>query len=301
MLRIWAGKLPLLLAVITLGGGCQSQNKVSFDGDRAYQYLLTQCDFGPRHPGSDGHQKMLEFLKSELEKHSDKVKLQNFKAENPASSDSLNLTNVLVSFYPEMERRVLLCAHWDTRPWADRDSDSSKHNLPIIGANDGASGVAVLLHLAELIARHKPQYGVDLVFFDGEDLGQEGRPETYALGSQYFAKASTGYRPEFAILLDMVGDKDLKIYPEEYSARYAPHTVGLIWSKAKELKLDCLVDSVGPAVYDDHVPLLQAGIPCANLIDFVYPYWHTTRDTPDKCSARSLENVGRLVAALLYD
>lgn len=211
------------------------------------------------------------------------------------------MSNLLATFYPEEKRRVMLCTHWDSRPWADRDLDSSKQTQPILGANDGASGAAVLLHLAELLAQNKPNFGVDLVFFDGEDMGQEGVSESYALGSQYFAKNTVDYRPEFAILLDMVGDKDLKIYKEQYSERYAQTTVELIWNKAQKLNFDFLVDSTGPIVYDDHVPLLQMGIPCANLIDFDYPYWHTTQDTPDKCSAQSLEKIGTLLVALLYD
>ncbi|OGC77671.1 MAG: hypothetical protein A2145_00610 [candidate division Zixibacteria bacterium RBG_16_40_9] len=244
---------------------------------------------------------MLEFLKGELGKHTARLKTQTFTAQNPVTQTSVELNNVLATFYPELPRRVLLCAHWDTRPWADKDPDSSQRNNPILGANDGASGTAILLHLAEIVGKHKPRFGVDLVFFDGEDLGQEGKPESYALGSQFFAKGSSGYHPEFAILLDMVGDKDLKIYKEEYSNKFAPHTVELVWNKARELKLDCFVDSVGYTVWDDHIPLLQAGIPCVDIIDFNYPYWHTTADTPDKCSAESLEKVGRLLVALLYD
>jgi len=284
-----------------LTASCQSVGRVDFDGSRAYYYLQLQCKFGPRVPGSSGHRQMLDFLKKELEKCTSRVKTQTFTAQNPLTQAPVELSNLLATFYPESQRRVLLCAHWDTRPWADKDPDSSKRQDRILGANDGASGTAILLHLAEIIAQHRPNYGVDLVFFDGEDLGEASKPESYALGSQFFAKNSTGYRPEFAILLDMVGDKDLKIYKEEYSNRFAPHTVELVWNKARDLRLDCFVDSLGYAVWDDHIPLLQAGIPCADIIDFNYPYWHTTKDTPDKCSAESLQKVGRLLVALLYD
>ncbi len=289
------------MVVFIVTWGCQSVPEPNFQGERAFFFLQKQCDFGPRFPGSAGHKKTQEFLQSELSKHTTRVKVQSFTVQNPVTHDSMELKNILATFYPEEERRVLLCAHWDTRPWADLDPDSSKHSQPILGANDGASGVSVLLHLAELIGRHKPKFGVDLVFFDGEDLGQEGVSESYALGSQYFARSTANYRPEFAILLDMVGDKELRIYKEQFSERYASTTVELIWNKAKQLQLDFLVDSTGPIVYDDHVPLLQIGIPCANLIDFDYPYWHTTQDTPDKCSAESLQKIGRLLVALLYD
>lgn len=280
---------------------CNSQTRPVFDGKKAYQFLMAQCQFGPRFPGSPGHQQTLEYLKSELGKYSQLVKPQKFSATNPVSGEEVELTNLQATFHPAAQERILLCAHWDTRPWADRDSDTSKHRTPILGANDGASGVAILLHLAQIIQQHQPKYGVDIVFFDGEDLGQEGNPQTYALGSQYFSQNLSGYRPRLAILLDMVGDKDLKVYQEEYSAKFAPQTVQTIWERARELRLDCFVDSVGYAVWDDHIALLQKGIPCANLIDFDYPYWHTTQDTPDKCSPESLEKIGRLLVSILYD
>ncbi|OGC77836.1 MAG: hypothetical protein A2Z27_04700 [candidate division Zixibacteria bacterium RBG_16_50_21] len=243
----------------------------------------------------------MDYLKSELRRFTTLVKLQSFSALNPVSQQEVKLTNLQATFYPELEERILLCAHWDSRPWADKDSDSAKRNTPVLGANDGASGVAVLLHLAEIVSKKKPNYGVDLVFFDGEDMGKEGYPESYALGSQYFAQNLSNYFPRLAILLDMVGDKDLKIYQEQYSNQYAPETVREIWDRARRLKLDCFVDSVGYAVWDDHLPLLQRGIPCADIIDFDYPYWHTTQDTEDKCSAESLEKIGRLLVSILYD
>jgi Zn-dependent M28 family amino/carboxypeptidase len=295
---------PWLAALLTLcltASNCRLQSESSFDGERAYFYLKAQCDFGPRVPGSAGHQQTLDYLKSELTRFTTLVKLQSFSALNPVSQQEVELTNLQATFYPELEERILLCAHWDSRPWADKDSDSAKRNTPVLGANDGASGVAVLLHLAGIISNKKPNYGVDLVFFDGEDMGKEGYPESYALGSQYFAQNLSNYFPRLAILLDMVGDKDLKIYQEQYSKQYAPETVREIWDRARRLKLDCFVDSVGYSVWDDHLPLLQRGIPCADIIDFDYPYWHTSQDTEDKCSAESLEKIGRLLVSILYE
>jgi Zn-dependent M28 family amino/carboxypeptidase len=293
----WAAVLVICLTVVN----CVSKQGPTFSGERAYFYLKAQCDFGPRVPGSEGHQEALRYLKTELTRSTTLVRLQGFSAVNPISQQQVELTNLQATFYPELEERILLCAHWDSRPWADQDSDSDKRNTPILGANDGASGVAVLLHLAEMISKKKPKYGVDIVLFDGEDMGKGGYPETYALGSQYFAQNLANYLPRMAILLDMVGDTGLKIYQEQYSVQHAPETVRQIWERARSLKLDCFIDTVGYAVWDDHLPLLQRGIPCASLIDFEYPYWHTTQDRPDKCSAESLEKIGRLLVSILYD
>src|SRR4030067_2174328 len=174
---------PWLAALLTLcltASNCRLQSESSFDGERAHFYLKAQCDFGPRVPGSAGHQETLDYLKSELRRFTTLVKLQSFSALNPVSQQEGKLTNLQATFYPELEERILLCAHWDSRPWADKDSDSAKRNTPVLGANDGASGVAVLLHLAEIVSKKKPNYGVDLVFFDGEEMGKQGYPESYA-------------------------------------------------------------------------------------------------------------------------
>ncbi|HKZ22598.1 MAG TPA: M28 family peptidase [candidate division Zixibacteria bacterium] len=211
------------------------------------------------------------------------------------------LTNIIASFYPEEKERILLCAHWDTRPWADQDSAVGNRNQPIWGANDGASGVAVLLELAHIISREKSKYGVDIVFFDGEDSGIKGNTKSYCLGSTFFAKNLPVPRPKFGILLDMVGDKDLNIYREQYSNTYAPEIVNLIWNKARKLKLKAFYSEVRHPVWDDHMPLILAGIPTVDIIDLDYPYWHTLQDTPDKCSPQSLETVGKLLISILYD
>ncbi|MCI0530516.1 MAG: M28 family peptidase [candidate division Zixibacteria bacterium] len=293
--------LSFLILAFIAGISCSSGSQPAFDGQVAYAYLLEQCNLGPRNPGSSGHQKGLELIAGKLRKLSPQVKVQEFTGKNALTGDSVKLYNVTVSFHPLQPNRVLLCTHWDTRPYADKDPDSSSRSTPILGANDGASGTAILLHLAEIISRTQPKFGVDMVFFDGEDMGKSGETETYALGSQHFANNLSGYRPEYAILLDMVGDRDLKIYQEEYSKWYAAETVELLWSRAEKLKLDCFVDSVGYTLWDDHLPLIQKGIQCADIIDFDYPYWHTLNDTPDKCSAQSLEKVGRLLISILYD
>lgn len=278
-------------------------SSLSFDEKRAFQYLTEQCEFGPRNPGSAGHLKAKNYLLDKLSQRSNLVKTQNFVYHDSVNNLDLELTNIIASFYPENNKRVLLAAHWDTRPFADKETDSTLWNKPILGANDGASGVAVLLEIANIISQAEPKYGVDIVFFDGEDLGEseDSGAHGWCLGSKYFAKNIGNYRPQFGILLDMIGDKDLEIYKEGHSAAYAPRVVDLVWSNAKKLNLDCFCDSVKHSLIDDHVSLLEIGIPCIDIIDFDYPYWHTLSDTPDKCSPESLEKIGKLLIEVLYN
>ncbi len=280
--------------------GCNAPSPQKFDKDAAFAYLLEQCQFGPRHPGSEGHQRVRKYLLDKLSAHANFIKIQDFVYSDQEQKIELELTNIIASFYPKKRRRVLLCAHWDTRPFADRDPDTALQAEPILGANDGASGVAVLLEIARIISQKEPAWGVDIVLFDGEDGGTENDLDGFCLGSKYFAKNKGDYQPEFGILLDMIGDKDLAIYKEGYSSRYATEFVDLVWSRAKGLGLFCFKDSVKHFIYDDHIPLLSAGIPVIDLIDFDYPYWHTTSDTPDKCSPESLQKIGDLLLEILY-
>ncbi len=280
--------------------GCTSSSAPEFDGEEAFVHLLEQCQFGPRNPGSEGHQKTKEYLLDKLRLHTNFVKIQDFSYSDQEQKIELELTNIIASFYPKKSKRVLLCAHWDTRPFADRDPDTTLQAEPILGANDGASGVAVLLEIARIISRKEPVWGVDIVLFDGEDGGREGDVDGFCLGSKYFAKNKRDYKPKFGILLDMIGDRDLTVYQEGYSSRYAKEFVDLVWSRAKNLGLFCFKDSVKYFMYDDHIPLLEAGIPVIDIIDFDYPYWHTTSDTPDKCSPESLQKIGDLLLEILY-
>jgi glutaminyl-peptide cyclotransferase len=277
----------------------------AFDGGRAYDYLLKQTSFGPRNPNSIGHRQCLEYLTTELRKSADEVTLQPF-IHTGYKGEELHLTNIIASFKPQAKERLLLCAHWDTRPRADQDEAPDRRNQPIIGANDGASGVAVLLELASLMKEHPPEIGVDIVFFDGEDYGMEGDLANYLLGSKYFARNKPGnYVPRFGILLDMVGDIFLEIPKEVNSVKYAPDIVDLVWRKAKELGISQFVDSIGEQIHDDHLPLNEAGIKTINIIDFNYPdftnrFWHTHSDLPNECSAESLGAVGSVVTHVVY-
>jgi glutaminyl-peptide cyclotransferase len=289
-----------LLFFLGLSYNCASHSPPQFDGTRAFQYLMSQCQFGPRNPGSEGHQRTKKYLLDKMSQYTNLVKTQEFVYQDTSKKAKLELTNIIASFYPDQKKRMLLCAHWDTRPVADQDPDFSLREKPIPGANDGASGVAVLLEMARVISQRKPKWGVDIILFDGEDYGAEDKLDEFCLGSKYFAKNKGGYNPEFGILLDMIGDKDLKIYREGYSNKYAKKVVDLVWGAAQKLKLSCFNDSTKYSMYDDHIPLLEVGIPGIDLIDYDYPYWHTTQDTPDKCSSESLQKIGEVLIEILY-
>ncbi len=287
--------LTALIPVLSCGGGLPQ-----FDGSRAYDHLLAQCEFGPRNPGSLGHDRTREYLVEHLSQYANRVEQQRFSFRDEELDSAFQLTNIVACFYPEQTHRVILCAHWDTRPRADRDSNLANRGVPILGANDGASGVAVLLELASTLRQRKPKYGIDLVLFDGEDYGEEGDLDHYLLGSSHFANHLGAHKYEFGILLDMVGDRELTIYVEGHSLLYAPELVKLIWDKASELGMREFRPQVGPTLLDDHIPLNSIGIPTVDLIDFDYPYWHTLEDTPDKCSPSSLQLIGSLLIALIY-
>ena len=265
-----------------------------FNADRAFSYLQKQCDFGPRNPGSVAHGKTREYLRNELEGLADEVVEQSFTAYN------ITMTNILARFGKGNGSPILLCAHWDTRPFADKDANPKNQLEPILGANDGASGVAVLLELANSFNQYPPPSEVVVVLFDGEDYGRE--IGDMFLGSTYFAQNREGWGANFGILLDMVGDKDLEIPMERYSWQTSSDLMGALWDRAADLGLrEFFPKKIGAAVMDDHIPLIRSGLPTVNLIDFNYPYWHTIDDTVDKCSANSLEIVGRLVLDLIYN
>jgi len=274
----------------------------AFNGKNAYDYLLKQTNFGPRNPNSTGHQQCLQFLENELKKYAAKVTLQSFSYQG--YNETIHLTNVFAQFKPELQQRILLLAHWDTRPRAEEDADPKKQNLPIIGANDGASGVAVLLELARLFKNSPPSIGVDILFTDGEDYGsssKDGNTDLYFLGAKHFAKTkSDSYTPEYGILLDMIGDRDLQIPMEQHSMRFAPRLMDIIWTTAEEVGVTNFIGNPGEQVSDDHLALNEVGIPTIDLIDFQYPHWHTHQDTPDKCSSESLEAVGKVLSAVIY-
>lgn len=295
-------KFIAAIFVLFLSFASGMANTPVFNGKSAFKYLLQQCDFGPRTPGSPGHAQCLEYLVSTLKKSADVVTTQQFMFSFGAPRQSAAGTNIIARFQPAKKDRILLCAHWDTRPWADNDPDPANHQKPVLGANDGASGVAVLLYIAELLQKQPTSMGIDIVLFDAEDAGDHYQEHTWAQGSQAFAQEyARSFNPRYAILLDMIGDADLNIYQDQYSVMYSRPLVDKIWNKAADLGIYEFIANVGYAVFDDHVPLLRAGIQSVDIIDFNYKYWHTVNDTPEHCSAASLEKVGKVVTNIIYD
>lgn len=277
----------------------------TFNGTRAFGFLTAQTAFGPRSPLSSGHGQCLAYLSATLRGLADGVRVQEF-THTGYDGEKLRLTNLVASFRPAAPARILLCAHWDTRPRAEHDEDKSRRNEPILGANDGASGVAVLLEIATLLKSAPPAIGVDLVLFDGEDYGKENDHARYLLGSRHFAaNLPPGYMPRFGILLDMVGDRFLDLPREQFSVRYAPDIVDLVWKTAARLGIRQFEDGPGEEILDDHIPLNEAGIKTIDIIDFNYPdptnrFWHSHKDIPENCSAESLEAVGTVLTHVLY-
>jgi glutaminyl-peptide cyclotransferase len=299
--------VALILAVLApvKAPGAAAEEADTFSGARAMHWVHAQCDLGPRPPGSDA----LERLRRLIEAHADSLGLpvarMCFQADDPWNGGQVELCNLVVSVGPAGGDRLWLGAHYDTRPAADRDPDPERRDEPLLGANDGGSGTAVLLHLMELLAADPPPRGVDLIFFDGEDSGHGGQTGGFCLGSKRLAATWDDFgsplasgRPRAMVLLDMVGRRGLRIGMEGYSLRWAPDLTRAVFDRAAELKLPAFVPSPAQPVYDDHVPLLQAGIPSVDLIDFNFPEWHTTGDVPAVCDPASLGQVGALAHSL---
>jgi Zn-dependent M28 family amino/carboxypeptidase len=256
-------------------------------------------EIGFRYPGSPEHRQLQRYLTGKLGEFGANVSLQPFEAVL-TTGDTLHLINIIGNYNLKSDKRIMLAAHYDTRPFADRDPDPANRDKPIHGANDGASGVAVLLEIARLLGGSKPPVGVDIVLFDGEDYGREGVPQDYCLGSAHFSKRLRGYRPAAAIVVDMVGKKDLVIKKEGYSEASSPELLGELFDIAEELGVKQFRRERGVTIIDDHLPLIQAGLEAVNLIDFDYRHWHTLQDTPDKCSPESLEAVGTVLLHYIW-
>lgn len=304
------------LLLLPLAGGCSDADadggylppeeaieRPAFPGDQAYRLLEQQVAFGPRVPGQAGHYRQLEWMRGWLAERADTLVEQPFTVTT-TEGETLELTNLFARFLPQRADRVLLVAHWDTRPRSDQASGEGEREQPVPGANDGASGTAILLQLAEMFRAEPPPVGVDLLFVDGEDYGP-GSDDMY-LGAKHFAaNRPAGYQPLYGVLLDMVGDADLRLPIEGNSNQLAPEVVQRVWSVARDLGHDSIfTPDVGPWVTDDHLPLNDVGIRTIDIIDFDYGpgnrYWHTPQDVPANTSAASLEVVGEVIAELIY-
>ncbi len=291
----------LVLAVYQLSLTFAALGQIpEFNSENAYNYLKKQCEFGPRNPGSDGHTKCRNWLLAELNKSTSETYTQPFSAIESLTGNKVKLYNIIGQYGDSDEFGLMLCAHWDTRVHADQDDDVSLRKTPVLGANDGASGVAVILEICRIMAENPPPRPITVVFFDGEDMGRTNHSDEFALGSEYWATHPIPFVPEDAILLDMVGDTDLEIPIELYSYKNAPDLIRTLWNLADIHGLDAFQDYYGSPVTDDHLNLQRVGIRAIDIIDFDYPFWHTTEDTPDKCSAESLYQVGTLLVKYIY-
>jgi len=295
------------------GGDTGGQTTVpTFDADRAFADLVAQVDFGPRNPGSSGHEACRQWLLAQLQSRTSDAVAQPF-TYTAATGQTFQLANLLATFQGtrQVGDPLLLCAHWDTRPVADQDPDPALRNQPILGANDGASGVAVLLELARHFQATPPPRTIHLAFFDLEDSGLTdltvGEPYSgFSIGARYFAANMGRFQAEEGVLLDMVADANPHYPREPNSLNAAPALVNAIWQIGQQLGYTAFSDSVGPTITDDHLPLIAAGVPTVDIIDFDYPgpnrhaYWHTTHDTPANCSPAGLKATGQTLLQLIY-
>lgn len=290
-----------------------------FDEDSAYAFVQRQVDFGPRVPGTAAHRSCGDFLAARLEQYGAKV-IEQEAAVRAFDGKTLEMRNIIGAYRPELTRRILLAAHWDCRPWSDQEPLPEHRQEPVMGANDGASGVGVLLEIARQIgacltdSSRLPAVGVDIIFFDVEDYGAPSwaadREDSWCLGSQYWARHphQTGYRAQWGILLDMVGAGNACFMREYFSDHYAQSVVSRVWNCAEALGYGAwFVNARGGAVTDDHLYVNRlAGIPCIDIIDFdeqrggFFAQWHTRRDDMDQIDSRTLKAVGQTLTAIIF-
>lgn len=276
---------------------------VEFDGAGAMTNVRKQVAFGARVPGTAAHRATGDWLVAELKRRADTVIVQRW-THTTADGKQLPMRNILARFRPREARRVLYLAHWDSRPIADRESDPARAGEPVPGANDGASGVAILLGVADALKKKPTAIGVDLLFVDGEDWGDFDTDTDVLIGSRYFAEhlPDSAYAPLMGVLWDMVGDSVPVFEQEAYSVQSAPEVVQRVWTTAQRLGHEAaFTNRQGIAITDDHVPLQRKGLRVIDVIDLDYPWHHTVGDTPDKVSQRTLQMVGDVAMALLRD
>ena len=268
-----------------------------------WNYLETLCAFGPRNPGSEGYRETLDLIRKVGEKYADQVVEQPFLVRTPEGTQAM--TNLEFRFHgTQGGAPILIGSHFDTRPFADEDPDPANRSEPILGANDGGSGTAILLGLAQYLNQHPVTRPVHLVFFDGEDFGAKGSGLNL-LGSTYYAqelaKKERAKWPYWVLVIDMVGDKDLQIFKETHSLKGSSSFLDKIYAVARDQGVKSLKEETKYTIFDDHYPFHQMGIPSTVLIDFDYPHWHTLRDTLDKCSIESMISIFSVVVKTIED
>ena len=277
-----------------------------FDQERALKYLKAICDIGPRVSDTDGMKKQQEMIEKHFKDLGATVTRQEFKARQVSRKADTPMTNLVVSWHPEKDRRLLFCCHYDTRPLADQEENRNNWRKPFVSANDGAAGVAMLMELGHHMKDLKGDVGLDFVFFDGEEYifepSQFGGGDKYFFGSEHFAntyaktKATRKFKYEAGALMDLCHAKDCVLKVEQNSYESAPKVCEQIWGVASAIGAKSFKYAPGPDVLDDHIALNKAGIPTADIIDFDYPHWHKLTDTPDKVSGAQLAEVAKVLA-----
>ena len=286
----------------------------AFSADSALLYCQQQCDFGPRTMNSEAHERCAKWIADKFRQAGMQVSLQQATLTG-YDGTPLQATNIIASYRPEQKERIMLCAHWDSRPWADNDPDEANHKKPVLAANDGASGVAVMLEIARLL---DSEIGIDFVCFDAEDWGvpqwadyKGNDGDTWALGAQYWSTHhDDGHKPRFGILLDMVGGQGARFYQEGVSLYYAPNIVRRVWAAAETVGFGSYFpNEEGGQITDDHVPVNQkAGIPCIDIIPHYPdcaqssfgPTWHTVKDDMEHLDKNTLQAVGQTLIQVIY-
>jgi Zn-dependent M28 family amino/carboxypeptidase len=310
--------LAAMLAATLLMSACSKSDApatavttTDFDADSAMSYARQQVAFGPRIPNTEAARKTGDWIVGKLKGTADTV-LEQTWTHTTAKGEKLALRNIFARFRPNEKNRVLYLTHWDTRPVADSDPDPANRTKPFDGANDGASGVGLLLAIADALKKTPPGVGVDLLFVDGEDWGDFGPPDVDVLiGSEYFAAhlPSADYKPLYGVLFDMIGDQDLAIYQEGNSINAAPEVVQKVWGQAKQMGYEStFIPQAQNTITDDHVPLIKAGLRVIDVIDLDYGpknasgvgvWHHAVADKMEHVSAKSLKIVGDVALALL--
>ncbi|MDD3077739.1 MAG: M28 family peptidase [Paludibacter sp.] len=322
-------KIFILSLILAVGGAActpkkQSANTIAenkieapqFNADSAYTYIEKQVDFGPRVPNTNAQLACADYLTASLKRFNATVTRQE-SSVTAYNGTKLRNINIIGAFNPDAQARILLFSHWDSRPWADQDPDPANRNTPVMAANDGASGVGVLLEIARQLAQKQPTIGVDIIFFDTEDYGVESdqspnAENSWCLGTQYWAHSPhiPGYRARFGILLDMVGAGDATFYREQYSDYYASFVVNNVWNTAAKLGFGkYFINEKGGAITDDHVYINQiAEIPSIDIIQYnphfekgFANYWHTIHDTMDNIDKNTLHAVGTTLLHVIYN
>ena len=319
-------KTILILLPFLLAGCLNASKKVEksdktinvpeFNSDSAFQFIKNQVDFGARVPNTKAHNACATYLSTELKRLGAVVIEQN---ANLTAFDGtlLKSINIIGSINPKAENRILLLSHWDSRPWADHDPNPANRKKPVMAANDGASGVGVLLEMARLMQKNQPTIGVDIFFCDSEDYGKpenvggDSSEDSWCLGTQYWTSSPhvPRYTARFGILLDMVGGKQATFMREQASEYYAGGVVDKVWSQAKNLGFgQYFVDQKGGAITDDHIYVNKMGIPTIDIIQYdanshtgFATYWHTTHDTMDNVDKNTLNAVGTTLMHVVYN